>query len=83
MSGLAMTGKSDRPRRRYGLVEGEQVAWSVMATLIAGPLVYGVVGWGVDTLVGTNRVFLALGVLVGFVLSTFIVYMRYGRDSRE
>jgi F0F1-type ATP synthase assembly protein I len=80
VSALAMTGKSEQPRRRsYGLVEGEQVAWSVMATLIAGPVLYGVVGWGIDALVGTSRVFLALGVVVGFVLSTYIVYARYGR----
>lgn len=78
-----MAGKNDNSRRQYyGLVEGENVAWSVMSTLVAGPLVYGLIGWGIDALVGTSRVFLALGVLVGFVLSFYIVFARYGRDQR-
>jgi F0F1-type ATP synthase assembly protein I len=76
-----MSGSEGQTRRRaYGLAEGEQFAWSVMATMVAGPLLYGVLGWGIDTLVGTTRVFLALGVLVGFVSSFFIVYARYGRN---
>jgi F0F1-type ATP synthase assembly protein I len=76
-----MSGSEGQTRRRaYGLAEGEQLAWSVMATMVAGPLLYGVLGWGIDTLVGTTRVFLALGVLVGFVSSFFIVYARYGRN---
>jgi F0F1-type ATP synthase assembly protein I len=51
-----------------------------MATLIAGPLLYGAVGAGVDALAGTSRVFLALGVLLGLVSSFYIVYARFGRD---
>jgi hypothetical protein len=35
---------------------------------------------GIDALVGTTRVFLALGVMVGFVFSFYIVYARYGRN---
>jgi ATP synthase protein I len=69
----------ERRRRDRGLVEGEDVAWSVMATMVAGPLLYGAIGWVVDGLVGTTRVFLALGVLLGLVSSFFIVYARYGR----
>lgn len=77
----AMTGNSpEQPRRDRGLVEGEDVAWSVMATMIAGPLLYGLLGWAIDSLVGTTRVFLALGVLLGLVSSFFIVYARYGRN---
>lgn len=75
-----MTNKPEsEPRRPKGLVEGEGVAWSVMSTLVAGPVLYGVIGWGIDVLVGTSRVFTALGVLVGFVLSFYIVYARHGR----
>jgi F0F1-type ATP synthase assembly protein I len=69
---------SQRPPK--GLVQGEGIAWSVMSTLVAGPVLYGFIGWGVDALVGTTRVFTALGVLIGFVLSFFIVYARHGRS---
>ena len=76
-----MTGTSDSPPRQpTGLVQGEGVAWSVMSTLVAGPLLYGLIGLGIDALVGTTRVFLALGVMVGFVFSFYIVYARYGRN---
>jgi F0F1-type ATP synthase assembly protein I len=76
-----MSGRTgETPRRAYGLAEGEHLAWSVMATLIAGPLLYGAVGAGIDSLAGTSRVFLALGVLLGLVSSFYIVYARFGRD---
>lgn len=76
----AMIGtRESRPRRPLGLVEGENVAWSVMSLLVAGPVLYGFIGWGIDGLVGTDQVFLGLGIVVGFVLSFFIVYARYGR----
>lgn len=77
-----MTPSHDSTTRRpRGLVEGETIAWSVMSTLIAGPLLYGLIGWGIDALVGTSRVFLAVGIVIGFVLSFVIVYARHGRDT--
>lgn len=50
-----------------------------MSTLVTGPVLYGLIGWGIDALAGTSRVFTAVGVLVGFVLSFYIVYARHGR----
>jgi F0F1-type ATP synthase assembly protein I len=58
---------------------GDSVVFSVMGTLIAGPALYGLVGFGVDTLAGTS-VFVPIGIVVGFALSFYIVYVRYGRD---
>ncbi len=81
VSGPVMTAKTDpESRGPMGLVEGEGIAWSVMSTLVAGPVLYGVVGWGVDQMVGTTRVFLPLGVVVGFIFSFYIVYARHGRS---
>lgn len=71
------------PRRSHGLAPGESLAWSVMSTLAAGPLLYGLIGWGIDTLTGTARLFTALGIVVGFVLSFSIIYVRYGRETPE
>lgn len=80
-SAYEMTDEPEpEPRRPRGLVEGEGTAWSVMSTLVAGPVLYGLIGWGIDALVGDSRVFTAVGVLVGFVLSFYIVYARYGRN---
>lgn len=66
----------DEPR------QGESTVWSMISTLVAGPAVWGAVGYGVDRLLGpTGSVFTALGVVVGFVTSIYIVYVRYGRDD--
>lgn len=69
---------SDQPERSSRQSDGEGIVWSVVGTLLAGPALYGLIGYGVDRLAGT-AIFLPIGILVGFVLSFYIVYMRYGR----
>ena len=58
---------------------GESIVWSIMATLLAGPALYGLIGYGVDRLAGVS-VGVPIGIVVGFVLSGYIIYMRYGRN---
>jgi F0F1-type ATP synthase assembly protein I len=58
----------------------EDDAWGMVSTLVAGPVTWGLIGGGLDMLVGTHRVFLAIGVVVGFVTSFLIVYVRHGRQ---
>jgi ATP synthase protein I len=58
---------------------GEGVVWSVLGTLLAGPALYGLAGYGVDRWAGTSFA-TPIGILVGFALGIYIVYMRYGRD---
>ncbi len=53
----------------------------MVGTLVAGPLVWGLIGMGIDHLAGTTRVFVPMGVVLGFVTSVLVVYFRYGRDS--
>ena len=60
---------------------GEDMAWAMISTLLAGPIVWGGLGALVDQFAGTNRVFLPLGVVLGFVTSIYIVYVRFGRDN--
>ena len=60
---------------------GEDMAWSMISTLLAGPIVWGGLGALVDHFAGTHRVFLPLGVVLGFVTSIYIVYVRFGRDN--
>lgn len=73
-----------RPKRaapdKPGTPRGEEVAWSALGTLLAGPITWGFVGWLVDQAAETGRVFTALGVVLGSVTSMWVVYLRFGRD---
>lgn len=61
----------------------EDMAWAIISTLLAGPIVWGGIGALVDKAVNTSRVFLPLGVVVGFITSIYIVYVRFGRDTEN
>jgi F0F1-type ATP synthase assembly protein I len=61
---------------------GDEFVWSLVGTLVGGPLVWGAIGAGVDYLVGTTRIFLPIGVVLGFITSVLVVYLRFGRDER-
>lgn len=43
-------------------------------------MAWGAIGWGVDALVGTTRIFLPIGVVLGFITSVTVVWYRFGRD---
>ena len=55
--------------------EGESQVWGLISTLVGGPAVWGAIGYGVDHLLET-QVFLPVGVVVGFVTSFYIVYVK-------
>ena len=59
---------------------GDDFVWSLVGTLVGGPIAWGLVGWGVDTLLDTTRIFLPIGVAFGFITSGVLVYWRFGRD---
>ena len=56
------------------------MAWAVISTLVAGPAVWGGIGWAVDNWRHTDTAFTAVGVVVGFVTSLYLVYAKYGRN---
>jgi ATP synthase protein I len=60
---------------------GFGIAWSITATLLSGILVWGGLGWLVDRLVGTEKLFLPIGMVVGIGASIYLVYLRHGRDT--
>lgn len=70
-----------RPRRGPLRPQGEDVAWSALGSLLAGPLVWGGVGILVDRWLGTQRTFAAIGIVVGSLTAFYIVYVRFGRDE--
>ena len=60
---------------------GLGTGWAIVSTLIAGMLAWGLVGWGIDKLVGSHHVFLAIGIVLGGAGGVYIVYLRYGKDD--
>lgn len=70
---------STAPQRRDGW-DGMGVGWVITSTMLAGVLVWGGAGLLLDRLVGTTHVFLAIGMVVGAVASTYIVYLRHGKE---
>ena len=55
--------------------EGESQVWGLISTLVGGPAVWGAIGYGVDQGLGTAAL-LPIGVVVGFVTSFYIVYVK-------
>ena len=55
--------------------EGESQVWGLISTLVGGPAVWGAIGYGVDRIAETSA-FLPIGVVVGFVTSFYIVYVK-------
>ncbi|WP_166348751.1 hypothetical protein [Phytoactinopolyspora limicola] len=68
---------SERAHLPHG---GESIVWHIMGTLIAGPTLYGLLGFGVDRFADVSFG-LPTGIVIGFVLSGYIIYKRYGREA--
>ena len=81
--GRVRAGKSDRPpgtgapRQDWS---GSDVVWSITSLLVAGPAVWGGIGYGADRLLGTFA-FLPVGLVVGFATAFYIIWVRYIRET--
>ena len=69
-----MSQEPDHPEQRG---QGEQAAWSILSYLIAGPLLYGLIGWGLDSWLRTTPIFLVCGLLLGMGAAFYLIYIRY------
>lgn len=72
----ALAGRLVRPARPSA--EGD-AAWGVLSTLLAGMLLYGGIGAGLDRLTGRTALFLPVGLLLGLVSGLYLVVARHGR----
>jgi ATP synthase protein I len=63
------------------LWSGMSTGIQITAYLLAGLFAYGGVGWLIDWLAGTGKVFTAIGMVVGAVFGIYLVYVRYGKDD--
>jgi F0F1-type ATP synthase assembly protein I len=57
------------------------LGWSIIATLIGGIVAWGGIGYLVDRLAATDRVFTAVGFVLGAAGGIYVVYLRFGRDD--
>jgi ATP synthase protein I len=60
---------------------GMSVGWAIVSYLLGALLVWGGVGYLIDRLAGTGKVFTAVGMILGTVLGIYLVYLRYGRED--
>ena len=60
----------------YGRLE-ESRMWNVVSYLITGPTMLGLIGWGLDSWLGTTWL-VAVGILAGMALSLYYIWFRYG-----
>ena len=72
-------GTAPDPHPGYDRVAAREtvVMYNALAYVLAGPLTFGPVGWGLDRLLGTSFL-LPLGILAGMALSLYVVWVRYG-----
>lgn len=85
MSDQPVSGQANQPapnndKKKIIDAKGETQAWGAISTLVAGPAVWGGIGWFVDQWAGTRPAFTAVGAMVGFITSFYLVIRKFGRD---
>lgn len=75
MSTRSGSAAASDPANNQGGSDGADQVWGLISTLVAGPAVWGAVGYGVDRAADTS-VFTPVGVVVGFVTAFYVVYTK-------
>jgi F0F1-type ATP synthase assembly protein I len=70
-SGSAKASNDDKASES----DGADQVWGLISTLVAGPAVWGAVGYGVDRAADTS-VWTPAGVVLGFVTSFYVVWTK-------
>ncbi len=73
----------DDDARPSAVSRGEVEAWTVLARLISGPLLYGGLGWLADRWLGTQPWFFLVGLLGGMALSLYVSWFRLSAADRQ
>jgi F0F1-type ATP synthase assembly protein I len=79
-SGRSMAGRPN-PGEPDNLWAGMSAGVQITAYLLSGLLVYGGIGFLLDWLAGTGKVFTAVGMVGGAALGIYLIYRKYGRDD--
>jgi F0F1-type ATP synthase assembly protein I len=56
--------------------------WAVTTEMIGAMLTLGGIGWLLDLAFGTDRIFVAIGVVLGAAMGVYLIWLRYGRGDR-
>jgi ATP synthase protein I len=56
---------------------------TISAYLLSALLVWGGIGFLIDRLAGTPKVFTAIGMIVGAAAGIYLVYLRYGKEHEK
>ena len=67
----------DDPELPSATARADALGATVIAYLLTGPAVFGAIGWGLDTLLGTGFL-VVVGILAGMALSLYVIWLRYG-----
>lgn len=79
---MAQPGPSS-PRAPHESSAGHQGdPWHAFGYLVAGVLVYGLVGWGLDRWLGTSFL-VVVGILLGAVLGLYMTWARFNRPPAD
>ena len=68
---------------RDGAWAGMGTGWAITATLLGGIAAWGGLGYLAGLPFGTERVFAAIGMVIGAVGAIYIVYLRFGRERED
>jgi len=60
---------------------GMSTGVTISAYLLSGLLFWGGIGFLVDWLAGTPKVFTAIGMIVGAASGIYLIYLRYGKEQ--
>ncbi len=67
--------------RRSDAWSGMGTGWAITATMVGGIGCWGGLGYLLDRVLDTEFVFTTIGIVLGAVCGTYIVYLRYGRGG--
>jgi F0F1-type ATP synthase assembly protein I len=62
---------------------GMSTGIAISATMLSGVLVWGGIGYLIDRLAGTEKVFTAIGMIIGAVAGTYLIYLKYGGEDDQ
>jgi F0F1-type ATP synthase assembly protein I len=82
------TPPASMPETKRPAIAGSDNLWGgygmglqVSVYMLSAILVWGGVGYLVDRLAGTGKAFTAVGMVVGAIAGTYLIYLRYGRGD--
>ncbi len=71
------TAEQKAETEREAMRRDSEMWTKVVGYMLAGPLLYGGIGWAADHWLGTSFI-LPVGIIAGLALSLYLIWFRYG-----